>query len=168
MRLLANFGEVGVRTDLSRGRERLSWRDRTKLRLLGSFTKSGQEPECGPVLNECGPEPPLILNPCGPEGGDVFGPGRLCFQVAILSPLEVKRQLATLEAASARAIELARQIITRRCYRAPDLDALQCSVEVTMFDLRPFADVAWIQDDGTQVLLTEAEQPLPSDWAWRG
>ena len=60
----------------------------------------------------------------------------------VLYPPEVKRQLATLEAATARALELARQIIQRRCYRPPDLDTLQCIVEVTMFDLRPFADVA--------------------------
>jgi hypothetical protein len=85
----------------------------------------------------------------------------------VLYPLEVKRQLATLEAATACAIELARQIITRRCYRPADLDTFQCTAEVTRFDLRPFVDVAWIQEDGTKVWLTEAEQPLPSDWSWR-
>jgi hypothetical protein len=85
----------------------------------------------------------------------------------ILYPPEVKRQLATLEAAKARAAELARQIIQRRCYRPPDPDTLACSAEVTMFDLRPFADVAWIQEGGTKVFITEAEQPLPSDWSWR-
>ena len=93
--------------------------------------------------------------------------GQIHFSVVVLYPLKVKRQLATLEAATCRAIELARQIITRRCYRPPDLDALTCTAEVTMFDLRPFTDVAWIQDDGTKVFLTEAEQPLPSDWGWR-
>ena len=89
------------------------------------------------------------------------------FAVVVLYSLEVKRQLATLETASARAIELARQIIQRRCYLPPDLDALTCIAEVTRFDLRPFADVAWIREDGTNVFLTEAERPLPSDWAWR-
>jgi hypothetical protein len=96
-----------------------------------------------------------------------FTSGPIRYAVVILYPLEAKRQLATLEAATVRAIELARQIITRRCYRPPDLDALTCNVEVTMFDLRPFTDVAWIQEDGTKVFLTEAEQPLPSDWGWR-
>lgn len=49
----------------------------------------------------------------------------------------------------------------------PDLDALICNVEVTMSDLRPFADVAWTLEDGTKVWITEAEQPLPWGWAWR-
>jgi hypothetical protein len=89
------------------------------------------------------------------------------FTAVILYPPEVKRQLATLENATRRAIELARQIITRRCYRPPDLDTLACFVEVTLFDLRPFTDVAWTLEDGTKVFLTEAEQPLPSDWGWR-
>jgi hypothetical protein len=89
------------------------------------------------------------------------------FAAVVLYPLEVKRQLATLDAATARAIELARQIIQRRCYRPPNLDALTCTVEVTMFGLRPFREVAWIQDDGTEVWITEAERPLPFGWAWR-
>jgi hypothetical protein len=89
------------------------------------------------------------------------------FTAVILYSLEVKRQLATLEAATRRAIELARQIIQRRCYLPPDLDALTCTAEVTMFDLRPFADAAWIQEDGTKVFLTEAARPLRSDWGGR-
>jgi hypothetical protein len=79
------------------------------------------------------------------------------FTVAVLYPQEVKRQLATLEAATARAHELAREIIKRDCYRPPDLDALQCHLEVTMFDLRPFLEVAWIQEDGTKVWIVEAK-----------
>jgi hypothetical protein len=93
--------------------------------------------------------------------------GQARFAVVVLYPLEVKRQLATLEPATARAIELARELIKRQCYQPPDLDTLQCTVEVTMFDLRPFRDVAWTLDDGTKVWITEAEQPLPHDWAWR-
>lgn len=89
------------------------------------------------------------------------------FTAVVLYPPGVKRQLATLEAAKAHAAELARQIIQRRCHRPPDLDTLACNVEVTMFDLRPFTDVAWIQEDDTKVFLTEAEQPLPFGWAWR-
>jgi hypothetical protein len=89
------------------------------------------------------------------------------FAAVVLYPLEVKRHLATLDAASARAVQLARQIIQRRGYLPPDLDTLACNVEVTMFDLRPFRQVAWIQEDGTEVWITEAERPLPSDWGWR-
>ena len=96
-----------------------------------------------------------------------FSSGPIQYAAVVLYPPEVKRQLATLEAATARAVDLARQIIQRRCYRPPDLDTLTCSVEVTMFDLRPFRDVAWTLEDGTKVFLTEAEQPLPSDWGWR-
>ena len=72
-----------------------------------------------------------------------------------------------METASGRAIELARAIINRQCYRPLDLDTLTRTVEVTMVDLRPFADVAWIQEDGTKVWLTEVERPLPWEWAWR-
>jgi hypothetical protein len=89
------------------------------------------------------------------------------FTAAVLYPPEVKRQLATLEAATGGAVDLAHQIIHRRCYRPPDLDTLACDVEVTMFDLRPFREVPWIQEDGTKVFITEAEQPLPYGWAWR-
>ena len=89
------------------------------------------------------------------------------FAVVVLYSLAVRRRLATLEAATARAIELAREIIQRDCCRPPNLDSLTCSVEVTMFDLRPFADVAWTLEDGTKVFLTQAEQPLPSDRGWR-
>jgi hypothetical protein len=89
------------------------------------------------------------------------------FAVVVLYPPGIKRQLATLEAASARAVDLARQLIHRQCYRPPDLNTLTCNVEITMFDLRPFSEVAWIQEDGTKVWIVEAEQPLPFGWVWR-
>jgi hypothetical protein len=89
------------------------------------------------------------------------------FAVVILYPPEVKRQLATLEAATRRAIDLTREIICRECYHPPDLGALACNVEVTMFDLRPFREVAWIQEDGTEVWIVESERPLPYGWVWR-
>jgi hypothetical protein len=93
------------------------------------------------------------------------GPTR--FAVVVLYPLEVKRRLMTVDTAKGRAVKLAREIIQQRCHRPPDLDTLTCAVEVTRFDLRPFAEVAWTLEDGTKVFLTEAERPLPSDWAWR-
>lgn len=61
----------------------------------------------------------------------------------ILYPPEVKRQLATLEAATARALELAGQKIQRDLYRPPRLEALRCTVEVIDFDLRPSREMAW-------------------------
>jgi len=76
----------------------------------------------------------------------------------ILYPLEVKRQLATLEAATARALELARQQIQRALVCPPKLETLQCSVEVIEFDLRPFWDVATTLEDGTRIWLTEVER----------
>jgi hypothetical protein len=78
--------------------------------------------------------------------------------VVILYPIEVKRRLATLEAASARALELAREIIQRDLFRPPVLEALKCSVEVIEFDLRPFWEVAWTLEDGTKLWITEAER----------
>jgi hypothetical protein len=102
-----------------------------------------------------------------PPGDCLRKAGQTRYCVVILYPLEVKRMLATVDTAKGRAVKLAREIIQRRCYRPPDLDTLTCAVEVTRFDIRPFRDVAWTLDDGTQVFLTEAERPLPSDWAWR-
>ena len=78
--------------------------------------------------------------------------------VTILYPLEVKQQLATREAASARAVELARDIMQRDLYRPPRLEALTRTVEVIEFDLRPFWDVASTIEDSTKVWLTEVER----------
>jgi hypothetical protein len=83
----------------------------------------------------------------------------------VLYPPEVKRQLATLETAGARALELARDIIRRDCCRPPNLDAVVCAVEVTQFDLRTFREAAWVQEGATKVWVVEAEQPLPEGWA---
>ena len=78
--------------------------------------------------------------------------------VAVLFPVEVKRQLVTLEAATDHAIELAHQEIQRDLYRPPKLEALQCSVEVIEFDLRPFWEVASTLEDGTKVWIAEVER----------
>lgn len=51
----------------------------------------------------------------------------------ILYPIEVKRRLATPEAAMARALELAPQKIERVLASPPKLEALKCSVEVIEF-----------------------------------
>jgi hypothetical protein len=76
----------------------------------------------------------------------------------VLFPIEVKRQLATLEAATTRAIELAAEKIQRDLFRPPLLEALKCSVEVIDFDLRPFWEVATPLEDGTKIWLTEVER----------
>ena len=87
--------------------------------------------------------------------------------VVVLYPLEVKRQLVTVDTAKGHAVKLAREITQHDLYRPPDLDALQCTVAVTLLDLRPFAEVAWTLDDDTKVWVVEAEQPLPFGWSWR-
>jgi hypothetical protein len=58
-------------------------------------------------------------------------PERIRLAVLVLYPLEVKRQLATVDNAKARAIQIARQILQKRLDRLPDLDALNCSAVVT-------------------------------------
>ena len=76
----------------------------------------------------------------------------------VLFPPAVKPQLATLEAATARALELAGQKVQRALAMPPKLEALWCSVAVTEVDLRPFQGVEWTLEDGTQVWLTEVER----------
>src|SRR5690349_2041482 len=75
---------------------------------------------------------------------------RIRFAAASLYPPEVKRPLVTVDTAEGRAMKLARQIIERQAYRPPDLDALQCTVEVTLFDLRPLHEPRWVFEDGTR------------------
>ena len=75
-----------------------------------------------------------------------------------LYPPAVKRQLATVNNAKTRITELARQKIQRALVMPPKLDALQCSVQVIEFDLRPFREVATTLEDGTKVWLTEVER----------
>jgi hypothetical protein len=87
--------------------------------------------------------------------------GRIRLAAVILYPQKVKRQLRTVETAKARAIELARAIIERDCFRPPNLDALECSAEVVMFDLRPFQRPHWLLEDGTKAWIVEAEWSLP-------
>jgi hypothetical protein len=84
--------------------------------------------------------------------------GQIRLAAVVLYPLEVKRWLATVEAAKARAVELARQLIERDCFRPPGLEALTCSVEVTLYDPRPLQRPHWMLDDGTKVWLAEVER----------
>ncbi|HEY0790260.1 MAG TPA: hypothetical protein VGD78_04270 [Chthoniobacterales bacterium] len=94
-----------------------------------------------------------------PPDPDRFSRKERChFAVVVLYPIEVKRQLRTVEAAFAQAQEIARRQIEARLYKPPDLDALETSVEVVMLDLSPWTEVHRTLDDGTKVWLTEAER----------
>jgi hypothetical protein len=67
--------------------------------------------------------------------------------------------LATSIVAKARALEIGRQQITDRLYKAPDLDVLNVSVEVVMLNLGPLRQAHRTLDDGIQgVWLSEAER----------
>ena len=97
-----------------------------------------------------------------PPDPDRFSKKERChFAVVVLFPLEVKRQLKTLRAAQARSLEIARQMIQDRIYKAPDMDALESKAEVILFDLFPLGDVHRVLDDGTKVWLSEAERFYP-------
>jgi hypothetical protein len=82
-------------------------------------------------------------------------------------PAAALGDLDNLQGSATKALERFGGTLAEPGYLPLDLDALTCTAEVIPFDLRPFTDVAWIQPDGTKVWLTEAEQPLPSDWGWR-
>ena len=52
------------------------------------ITKSGQEPQCGPILTQCGPERPDILSQSGPGKPMFLGPA-----IYVLRPLQLVRPL---------------------------------------------------------------------------
>ena len=86
----------------------------------------------------------------------------------VLYPLEVKRKLATVDTAKARAIKLAGELIERCCHRPPRLEALRCSAEVVEFDLQPFGPARWSLEDGTKVWITEVDRaPHCPSWPER-
>ena len=77
--------------------------------------------------------------------------------VAVVFTPEVKRQLATLEATTQRALELGRQLVERTLPHPPDLSALQCTVEVTGDELQPLDRPDLTTADGTRVWLVQRE-----------
>jgi hypothetical protein len=77
--------------------------------------------------------------------------------VAVVFTPEVKRQLATLEATTRRALELGRQIVERTLPHPPDLGALECAVEVTGDELQPLGRPDLTTADGTRVWLVQAD-----------
>jgi hypothetical protein len=78
--------------------------------------------------------------------------------VAVLFPPEVKRRLATIEAATRHALDLARNAIARTSSRPGDLNRLTCTVEVTRDDLFPPGRLYLRTEDGTELWLEEVEQ----------
>ena len=77
---------------------------------------------------------------------------------AVLFPPEVKRRLATIEAATRHALDLARQAAARRLPRPLDLDRLICTIEVTSDDLLPPGEPSLTTDEGSRVWLEETGQ----------
>jgi hypothetical protein len=76
---------------------------------------------------------------------------------AVVFTPEVKRQLATLETASQRALELGRQVVERTLPHSPDLRTLQCAIEVTGDELQPSGRPDLTTADGTRVWLVQGE-----------
>ena len=84
-------------------------------------------------------------------------PGGTRITVAVVFTPEVKRQLATLEATTQRALDVGRQIAERTLTHPPDLSTLRCAVEVTGDELQPSGPPDLTTADGTRVWLVEAE-----------
>jgi len=73
-----------------------------------------------------------------PDPTDPWSKERTHIAAVVLYPIEVKRRLATVDTANARAVKLAKAIIECDCCRPPNPDALSRIAAVTQFDLRPF------------------------------
>ena len=83
--------------------------------------------------------------------------GGMRITVAVVFTPEVKRQLATLEATTQRALELGRQLVERTLPHPPDLGALSCAVEVTADELQPVSRPDLTAADGTRAWLLQAD-----------
>lgn len=71
----------------------------------------------------------------------------------VLFPPEVKRRLATIEAATRHALDLARRAVAAAQAPSFDLDGLSCTIEIQSDDLPPSAEPSLITDDGARVWL---------------
>ena len=83
--------------------------------------------------------------------------GGMRITVAVVFTPEVKRQLATLEATTQRALDVGRQIVERTLTHPPDLSTLRCAVEVTGDELQPSGPPDLTTADGTRVWLVHAD-----------
>jgi hypothetical protein len=72
---------------------------------------------------------------------------------AVLFPSAVKRRLATIEAATGHALDLARRAAAVGLPHPLDLDRLICTVEVQSDDQAPPGEPSLITDEGTRVWL---------------
>jgi len=80
-------------------------------------------------------------------------PAELGLTAAVLFPPEVKRRLATIEAATRHALDLARQAAAAAGPSLLDLDRLSCTVEIQSDDLPPPGEPSLITCEGTRVWL---------------
>ena len=80
-------------------------------------------------------------------------PAGITVTAAVLFPPEVKRRLATIEAATRHALELARQAAALGLPRPPDLDRLICTIEVRSDEALPSGEPSLTTDEGTRVWL---------------
>lgn len=71
----------------------------------------------------------------------------------MLFPPEVKRRLATIEAATRHALDLARRAAVAALPQPFDLDSLSCTVEIQSDDLTPPGAPHLITGEGTRVWL---------------
>ena len=83
--------------------------------------------------------------------------GGMRITVAVVFTPEIKRQLATLEATTQRALELGRQVVESALPHALDLRALECAIEVTGDELQPLGRPDLTTADGTRVWLVHAD-----------
>lgn len=83
--------------------------------------------------------------------------GEARITVAVVFTPEVKRQLATLEATTQRALELGHQMVESALPHALDLRALECAIEVTGDELQPLGRPNLITADGTRVWLVQSD-----------
>jgi hypothetical protein len=79
-------------------------------------------------------------------------PAGISVTVTVLFPPEVKRRLATIEAATRHALDLARHAAAN-LPQPLHLDRLICTIEVQSDDLVPSGEPSLITDEGTRVWL---------------
>ena len=80
-------------------------------------------------------------------------PAGISVSVTVLFPPEVKRRLATIEAATRHALDLARQAAVAAVPPLLDLDRLDCTVEIQSDELAPPGEPSLITSEGTRVWL---------------
>jgi hypothetical protein len=80
-------------------------------------------------------------------------PAGISVTVTVLFPPEVKRRLATIEAATRHALDLARQAAAAAVPPLLDLDRLGCTVEIQSDELVPPGEPSLITDEGTRLWL---------------